>query len=179
MVDVDLEKQKFFIEGSKSYMNAQRAIEKYEIIIEQEIRNVLEIPLDNLLEALGLDERQPITQHRYQDLDAGWCYIGIKFNIPDCGICYVLARITEDGLFAIIILGASNRPWRDRIMGFVNKEPDLSKIFKAGYGNEINVQQKVVPVDIQVFRDKITETISSWIQLWKKVGGVKFLKDTQ
>ena len=61
----------------------------------------------------------------------------------------------------------------------MNKEPDLSKIFKAGYGNEINVQQKVVPVDIQVFRDKITETISSWIQLWKKVGGVKFLKDTQ
>lgn len=178
MVDVPLEKQQFFLEGSKSYLSALRAIKEYQDIIDREIENALENKLKNLSEALKLDNQiSAKSQYTYQNLNEGYCYIGKNFDIPDCGRCYVLARITEDGLFAVTIVGASYASWRNRIMGFVNKEPDLNRDFKNDFQNEIYTQKKVDPEYIQEFRDKISETIDLWIQFWERVGGTKFLKD--
>jgi len=180
MVDVPLEKEQFFRKGSDSYLNALRAIEDYKDIIENEIGNVLVNWLHNLSEALGLDEdikASAISPHTNQNLDEGFCYIGKRFVIPDCGECYVVANITEYGLFATTILSTSYAPWRNRIIGFVNKDPDLSRDFKHEYKNEIYIQKKIDPVSIQEFRDKISETIALWIQFWEKARGIKFLKD--
>jgi len=41
MIEEDLKKENFFLEGSKSYFNVQVAIDRYQKIIETEIKNIL------------------------------------------------------------------------------------------------------------------------------------------
>ena len=181
MTDMDLERQKFFSEGSKSYLNALIAIDAYQNIVEREIRDVLtEETLNNLSKVLGLDNRITVlNQYKAHDLNDGWCRWGISFDIPDCGRCYVFAEHTENGLFAEIIFETWSATWRDRIMKEVMKEPDFSKIFKHDWGNEIYVQQKVDTGNIQEFRDRIVDTVKLWIKFWKKVGVLRIFKDVQ
>lgn len=172
MTDLDMEKQKFFVEGAKNYFNARRAIKEYESMIQQEIKVILESKRNDLEEALDQkieDAFYPQKPHRNE-----WYGFGIEFSIPECATHYVIADIRQDGLYAFMMLGMG-RPLIDRFQEIFQQEG-----FSIDYSeNEIYIEQKIDPADIQVFREKIRETIDSWEKFWKKVKGTRFLKDAQ
>jgi len=159
----------------------QVAIDRYQKIIETEIKNILKGKLSVLLKALGVDEIKDSDIQSYIEpkCNDGWCNVGIKFYIPDVGTYYISAELRDDGLFASTLLEVISKTRLNKIMEFVNKDKNLSDILKENDGEyEIYSQQKVDSGSLKEFLDKIVNAIDSWIKLWGKIGGIKILKET-
>lgn len=160
----------FIQEGTKSYLDALRAIRKYEELIREETKRAFTSKRDLFEAAIDIPiEPNKIGTWSNSDLDEEWAAIGINFNISNYGTFYISVSLDGDGNFsADATIDTWNVKRRNHILEFARKK--CSTEFTNPWGNEVNISESVTNINRDTLFTALQNVLESWIGFWKEVG---------
>lgn len=167
-------------DGLGSYLDALTAVREFQNEIIKRSRGALEKKINDLSRAMGISiGREEITNYitpvsNKEELgDWGWvvvtfsketvyCYFGLSFDRKDSKC------VTQ----VFVSMWAAKASQRDFLLEHCkNVSPD----FENYDWNYIGLFMPISKEDINNFEAKLQELIDKWIEVWKKVGGIKKL----
>lgn len=173
-------RNQFVENGLDSYLDALTAVREFQKPIIERSRRALEEKLNDLSKAMEIDvKREEIKDYTYpakladKELGVeGWvavtfskepvyCYFGLSFEREDSKC------VTK----VVVLVYTYTASQRDFLLEHCKK---VSKNFTKDNWN-ISLDMPISKEEINNFEAKLQDLIDKWIEVWKKVGGIKNL----
>jgi hypothetical protein len=180
-------------EGARSYLDALTALTEFQREIRSRWRHTLDTHFREYSEALGVqlraDEILPYASPE-RELQGAKAGLGLKLNISasnavTCGSYYVVgwelnpdSSVRFDAWVSMYFsrqdyckpLPAAVRSFKPEVP--VGLELDQDK-------NNLWLSTRLIPEEMSSFDEKLGGVMHTWIQFWKRIGGLKVLFTTQ
>ncbi len=174
---VDKEKEKFFDEGTASYVYACQAIQEFENIIQQRAKEILGSTLNRLCSSgETVIEGKNVTLYKNQDVNLEWVSLGAKCEMPPYGAYYVAANLYENGVVeAEVLFETHTVADANLIINCIKHYPDSAKntFTNENYKYDVELIKKIDIVSSENLYDTWHELLNDWIIFWENAKGFK------
>ena len=165
-----------------SYLDALTAVREFQKTIIERSRRALEEKLNDLSKAMGFDvKREEIKDYTYPseltNKELGvYESVGIKFSKEVMYYCIFGLSFEREDLKCVTEVFVSMAPGKASQRDFLLEHcKKVSTDFVNDNWNDICLSMPISKDEINNFEAKLQELIGKWIEVWKKVGGIKKL----
>ena len=166
--------------GLGSYLDALAAVREFQKEIIKRSRRALEEKLNDLSKAMGIPvDRGEIANYitpvsNKEELgEWGW---GVVTFSKEPVYCYFGLRFERENSKCVTNVDVSMWTYKASQRDFLLKYcKDVSPDFDNDYGNSIGLFMPISKKEINNFEEKLEDLIDKWVEVWKKVGGIKNL----
>lgn len=169
----------FFREGTRTYLQAIRAVAEFECIVQDTARKALLDRWPSLSNKPVMKDQlrkldDTVVNYSNPNLDEGFTQIGVNFNLPGGGTFYVLLILEENNRQSVWVgIDTWTAASREKIMGIISKSDFLrEKGFVNEWGNEIGLTKALDVVSTESTLLTMQQLLDVWIECWGKFDGV-------
>lgn len=174
---IDKEKEKFFDEGTASYVCACQAIQEFEKIIQQKAKEILENTLNRLCSSgETVIDGKNVTLYKNQDVNLEWVSLGARCEIPPYGAYYVAANLYEKGeVEAEVLFETHTVANANLIINYIRNHPESAKktFTNENYKYDVELIKKIDIVSLENLYDAWQGLLNDWIVFWASAKGFK------
>lgn len=169
----------FFQEGTRTYLQAIRAVGEFERIVQDTARKALFDRWPSLSDRLVAKEQSrklydTVVEYSKPNLDDGFTQIGVNFNLPRGGTFYVLLILEGNNRQSVWVgIDTWTAASREKLMIIISKSDFLrEKGFVNEWRNEIGITKALDVVSTESTLLTMQRLLDVWIECWDKFDGV-------